>query len=53
MKLLDSDAAMRVGLRQQLDDLATERQRVLAHLAYIERTIRETLQRLVAMDGRR
>ena len=46
MSVVDSDTAMRSGLRRQLADLADERERVAAHLAYIERTIVATLARL-------
>lgn len=43
---VDPDTAMRVGLRNQLEDLATERERVLVYLAAIDARIEQTRKRL-------
>ena len=51
--LVDSDTAMRIGLRNRLDELAEERQRLLSQLMYIERTIKETLDAVNMAEGRR
>jgi hypothetical protein len=43
---LDAATAMRVGLRQQLEELASERERVLVYLASIDARIAQTRERL-------
>jgi hypothetical protein len=50
---LDPDAAMRIGLRRQLEGLASERERVVAHLAYLDRTVAETAERLRQVEATR
>lgn len=46
MRVTDADTAMRIGLRNQLDDLARERERIVQHLAYIDGSIQSTAARL-------
>jgi hypothetical protein len=46
VRVTDADTAMRIGLRNQLDDLARERERIVNHLAYIDGAIQSTAARL-------
>ena len=52
-RLLDSDTAMRVGLRQQLEDLARLRSEVVARVAGIDKQIHEVRRRLADAELKR
>jgi hypothetical protein len=43
---VNTETAMRIGLRRQLADLADQREQTVSRLAYLDDTIAETLARL-------